>query len=184
MIRITVDGDTRCPSCRPMAQTLRCPHAGYWLAIAITAARCRSRDGAGHGALTGWPARARACQRRQVRSGMSSSSQNLEVDIPSSIWITSRSSKGPTGPRRSSSRRVAQAASPNASVRSSTWASSWASRVNRSDLPAARRSCLLRGRRPSSGRSTARRPSPFEPPRLATPRQPARSTRSWSWSPH
>jgi hypothetical protein len=81
--------------------------------------------------------RALACLRRQIRSGMSSSRQNLAVDIAASVRITSRSSKSPTGPPRAFSRPTApRAPSPSAWVNSTTSASSCSSRLDGPDRPA------------------------------------------------
>ena len=61
MARCTLDGDAKSqPSQWPIAQILRCPHAGYWAASLATAGSMRSTCGAGHGPFATSPARWRA----------------------------------------------------------------------------------------------------------------------------
>jgi hypothetical protein len=136
----------------------------------------------GHGPSGSCSARALAYQRRQLHSGMSISWQNLAVDVPASTRITSRSSKGPGDPRRTSSRPAP--ASPSARVSSASSASSCCSRVDGSDLPATRP--VL----PASRKSAFHRPidcslifSDLLPAcRLgSSPHQPACSARPGSW---
>jgi len=99
-------------------------HAGCANACFLANTDADSRAGRGHGPFALPPARVLPLHRRQVRSGMSITWQNLALDMPASTRITSRSSKGPAGPSADFLHtRISTAASPNAWVRSATSAS-------------------------------------------------------------
>src|SRR5215213_1917120 len=108
--------------------------------------------------------------------------QNLAVDIPAPVRITSRSAKGPTGPPRSSSRPAARHAPHRGPGSGRLLRPPAAPPATRDPTgPPPRRSSPPPRTLPSNGRSTAPKPSPCVPRRRSTsppPKSPARSESS------
>jgi hypothetical protein len=107
-----------------------------WPARSATTCRDRSRAGRGHGPEEKPMVRALACLRREVRSGMSNSRQNLASTSPPQYRL-------PRGPRRAQlpsalflQTRSSTCASPSAWVNSTTSACSCSSRPDGPDRPA------------------------------------------------